>query len=88
MLSILDGGSVVDEVMFNVLPIDCERSVFVFNLLCITVYQFQFRNHLKEEEKSGCFAFIVLQMSGYCKCSVALPHGAIGWSVVCDCDIS
>ena len=22
------------------------------------------------------------------KCSVALPHGAVGWSAVCDCGIS
>ena len=34
------------------------------------------------------FAFIVLQMYCYYKCSVALPHGAVGWSAVCDCGIS
>ena len=33
-------------------------------------------------------AFIVLRMSCYCKCSVALPGGAMGWSAVCDCGIS
>ena len=27
-------------------------------------------------------------MSSYCKYSVALPHGAVGWSAVCDCGIS
>ena len=27
-------------------------------------------------------------MSCYCKCSLALPHGAMGWSAVCDCGIS
>ena len=27
-------------------------------------------------------------MSCYCKCPVALPHGAVGWSAVCDCGIS
>ena len=27
-------------------------------------------------------------MSCYCKCSVALPGGAVGLSVVCDCGIS
>ena len=21
----------------------------------------------------------------YCECYVALPHGAVGWSEVCDC---
>ena len=45
-------------------------------------------NHLKEEEKADCFAIIVLQMYLYCKCYVALPHGAVGWSAVCDCGIS
>ena len=46
-------------------------------------------NLLEEEEKAGCFAFIVLQMYCYYNYSVALPHGAVGWSaVVCDCGIS
>ena len=31
--------------------------------------------------------FIGSPMSCYCKYSVALPHGAIGWSAVCDRDI-
>ena len=40
--------------------------------------------HLEEEEKAdGCFASMVLQMYCYYKCSVAFPHGAMGWSVVC-----
>ena len=39
-----------------------------------------------EEERAGCLAFIVFRMS--CKCSVALPHDAVGWSVVCNCGIS
>ena len=43
---------------------------------------------LEEEEKAGCFAFIVLQMSCYCKCSVTLPHGAVRYFAVCDCGIS
>ena len=34
------------------------------------------------------FAFILLPMSCYCKCPMALPHGAVGWSAVCDCGIS
>ena len=45
-------------------------------------------NHLEEEEKSDCFAVIVLQMYCYYKSYVALPHGAVGWSAVCDCGIS
>ena len=27
-------------------------------------------------------------MSCYCKYPVALPHGAVGWSAVCDCGIT
>ena len=41
----------------------------------------------EEEERAGCFAFIVFWMSCYCKCFVALPHGALGWSAVCGCGI-
>ena len=29
-----------------------------------------------EEERAGCFAFIVFWMSCYCKCPVPLPHDA------------
>ena len=36
------------------------------------------------EERAGCFTVIVFLMSSECECSVALPHNAIGWSVVCD----
>ena len=36
---------------------------------------------------AGCFAIIGLQMNCNYKCSVALPHGAVGWSAVCDCGI-
>ena len=38
--------------------------------------------------RACCFAFIVLRMTCYCKCSVTLPHGTVGWSVMCDCGIS
>ena len=62
--------------------------MFVFVLLCITVRPFLFCNHLEEEGRAGCFAFIVLRMFCYCKCSVTLPHRAVGWSALCDCGIS
>ena len=57
-------------------------------LLCITLCPFWFCNHLEEEEKAGCFAIFVLKMYCFNKCSVAFPHGAAGWSAVCDCGIS
>ena len=34
----------------------------------------------------GCFTIIVLQLYCYYKFFVALPHGAVGWSAVCDAD--
>ena len=62
--------------------------MFFLVLLCITLCPFYFCNHLEEEEKPGCFAIIVLQKDCYFKCPLALPHGAVGWSAVCDCGIS
>ena len=65
--------------------------MLVFVSVCITLCHFYFSwfcNHLKEEDRAVCFAFIAPWMSGYCKCAVALPHGAVGWSAVCDCGIS
>ena len=44
--------------------------------------------HLEEDENTGCFAIIVLQVYCYYKCSMAIPHGAVGWSAVCDVSIS
>ena len=29
-----------------------------------------------------------MNMSCYCKCPLALPHGAVGKNAVCDCRIS
>ena len=62
--------------------------VLVFILVFITLCPFYFCNHLDEEERACCFVFIVFQMSCYCFCFVALPHGAMGCSAVCDCGIS
>ena len=45
--------------------------MFVFDLLCITLCPFYICNHL--EEKAGCFAFIVLQMSWYSVRNKQLP---------------
>ena len=44
-----------------------QGSVFVFDLLCITLCKLMFCNQLEKEEKAGCSAFIVLQMSSNCK---------------------
>ena len=64
-------------------------SLFVGVLfLSITLCPFQFCNHLEETERVGCFAIFVLQRYCCYRCVVALPHGAVGWSAVCDCGIS
>ena len=59
-----------------------------FCVVFITLCPFLFCNYLDEEERAGCFAFIVFLLSCYCKYVVALPHSAMGWSAVCDCGIS
>ena len=62
--------------------------MFVYVLLSITLCPFKFCKHLEEEENACCFAMIVLQMYCYYYCSVALPHGAMGWSAECNYGIS
>ena len=54
-------------------------------LLCVTLCPFYFCNHLDGEERAGCFAWFVLLVSR--DCCVALPHGVMGLSAVCDCGI-
>ena len=46
-------------------------------------YALLYGKHLDEEERAGCLAFIVFQMSCYCSCPVALPHDAVGLPAVC-----
>ena len=55
-------------------------SLFCYAFLCV---HSSFAINLKGKRK-----LVVLQMSCYCICSVALPHGVVGWSAVCDCGIS
>ena len=40
-----------------------------------------FEIHLNEEERAGCFAFVVFQMSCCCKCSVAETSSRCRWLV-------
>ena len=60
----------------------CACSVFVFVLVCITLCSFSVRNHIEEEDCFYCLTHC------YCICSVACPHGAMGWSAVIDSGIS
>ena len=60
-------------------------SLFWYALLCVCS---SFAIILKRKTEPVALLFIVLRMSCYCNCSVALPHGALGWSAVCGCGIS
>ena len=62
--------------------------MFVFVLACITLRPSRFCNHLDEEERTGSFAYIVLRISCFCRCSVALSNNVVGWSGVFDRSIS
>ena len=69
----------------------CVISMGKYPFYCFVMQYFVYilvSNHLEEERKAGCFAIIVLQMYCYYNYSVTLPHGALGWSAVCDCGIS
>ena len=59
-----------------------------FLVLCIAMCPYLFCNHLDGEKRAGCLTYFVFLVSRDCYSSVALPHGAVGWSVVCDCGIS
>ena len=53
-----------------------------------TLCLFKLCYHFDEKERTGCLVFIVFRMYCYCKWYMGLPHGAVGWSAVCDCGIS
>ena len=61
--------------------------MFVFSFVVHYFVSFLVLLPFEEDKRAGCFAIIVLGVSYYCKCSAALPHGAVGWSAVCDCGI-
>ena len=58
--------------------------LFCYALLCV---HSNFAIILRGRE-SWLPRYYFLQMNCYYKCSVALPHVAVGWSAVCDCGIS
>ena len=55
-------------------------SLFCYALLCV---HSSFATILMRKRK-----LVALLFYCYYKCSVALIHGAVGWSSVCDCGIS
>ena len=56
--------------------------------MLVFVMPFQFCNHLNEEEVSWLLCFYCFLDVLLLKRLVALPHGAVVWSSVCDCGIS
>ena len=62
-----------------------------FFLFCyqLAMYQVSCFYHKMHDSSQNCYISApLLQMYCYCKCSVAFPNGAVGWSTVCDCGIS
>ena len=66
--------------------------VCVWSLFCYAVLNFlssfAVTMYLIGEVRAGCFTLIVFLLLCGCLCSVSLPHGAVGWSAVCECGIS
>ena len=62
-------------------------SLFV-GVLSFSLSLFCYAIIVKRKRKLVAFSNIVLQMHCYYKCSVALLHGAVGWSALCDCGTS
>ena len=56
-------------------------------MLCSTLCPFKFCNHLAEEDRVVIVVVFSLVLCD-CYCYLPLPRGALGWSSVCDCDIS
>ena len=78
------GCSVVVDLLFIVVPIVgvCNCSIFCFTLLYVPS---SFAIILMGKRK----LVALLSLSSWClMCCVALPRGAMGLSVVCDCGIS
>ena len=78
-------GSVVFDLLFGVLPIGCEGSVLC---LCFAVLS-SFAIILKRKRELVALPLLSYDLvTVFCICSVTLPHGAEGWSVVCECGFS
>ena len=71
------------DLLFIVTPV--AGVLIVVFLLYDTLCPFYFCNHIDVEERAGCFAWLVFLVSS--DCCVGLLRGAMGLSVVFDCDI-
>ena len=66
-----------------VAPIVCGDFVLRLCSVVNCLVSFRFCIRLGGKETAGCFALVVFLVSCGCWCSVALPRGAVTWSVVC-----
>ena len=57
-------------------------SLFCYALLCV---HSSFAIILKGKRKLAALLVLSYRCVFYYKCSVALPHGAMGWSAICNC---
>ena len=80
-------GSVVVGVLLNVLPIVRGSSVFVFFCYALLCAHFNFAIILKRKRNLDVLLFLSYRCI-VTECSVAIPHGSVGWSAACDCGIS
>ena len=59
--------------------------VLLFSTLCPSSFAIIM---VGKRERASCFTKILFLLSCDSKYSVTIPHGAMGWPAVCDCDIS
>ena len=83
-MSVLRRWIVVVDLLFIVAPIVYGGSVFGPRFVIQYFVSVEFCNHLEGEGRTGCLILTVFLMSHDSQCSVALPHGGVGWSGVCD----
>ena len=64
--------------------------ILVFLLYALLCVHSSFAIILKRKRKLVALLLLSYRCTVYCyyKYSVALPHGAVGWTAVCDCGIS
>ena len=70
------------------LPLFVEVLCWSLFLVCITLFLTSLAIILTRKRELVALLLSFLFISCHCKCPVALPHGAVGWSAVCDCGIS
>ena len=63
----------------------CLVLVLLYSTLCPSSFAIIL---MGKRKRVICFTLTVFLIACDSQCSVALPHGAVGWSAVCDCGIS